>query len=260
MLTRIRRTVAQRRAAWPDSERRSAWLRSRYADAATTVFGARLLHVFGDSHAVVFREIARRGMLTRTWFDLAVIGGATALGLANPNSRTRALPRFERTIESIPRRRDLLFMLGEVDCGFLIWHRAESRGISPQRELDRSIRNYTRFLERLQEDGRTGILVAATPPPTILDGQDWGEVANLRREVKASLRDRTELTLEYNARLREWTSAHGCVFLDYEHEVLDARTGVVAEAFRNPNPRDHHLAPDPFCTVLAAHLRRVGFE
>jgi len=102
--------------------------------------------------------------------------------------------------------------------------------------------------------------VAATPPPTILDGQDWGQVANLRREVKASLRDRTELTLEYNARLREWTSAHGCAFLDYEHEVLDARTGVVAEAFRNPNPRDHHLAPDPFCTVLVAHLRRVGFE
>jgi hypothetical protein len=170
------------------------------------------------------------------------------------------LPLFERAIAAIPRRRPLLFMLGEVDCGFVIWHRAETRGISPQRELDRSIRNYTRFLERLQEDGRPGILVAAAPPPTILDGQDWGDVANLRREVKASLRDRTALTLEYNARLREWTAANGCVFLDYEREVVDAGTGVIAEAFRNPNPRDHHLAPEAFASVLAEELRGLGFK
>ena len=199
-------------------------------------------------------------MLPHTWIDLAVIGGATALGLANPNSRTRALPRFEHAIRSIPTGRPLLFMLGEVDCGFVIWHRAETRGIPVQRELDRSIRNYTRFLQRLQEDGRGRIVVAATPPPTIREGQDWGDVANLRREVKASLCDRTQLTLEYNARLRTWAAARGVAFLDYEREVLDAGTGVVAETFRNPNPRDHHLAPAPFGSVLAGHLRGLGFE
>jgi hypothetical protein len=260
LLTTIRHKVALRRAAWHDSDRRSAWLRSRFAGAATTLLGARLLHCFGDSHAVVFREIARRGMLPHTWIDLAMIGGATALGLANPNSRTRALPQFEGAIRALPTDRHLLFMLGEVDCGFVIWHRAETRGIAVSRELDRSVRNYTRFLTRLLEDGRTRIVVAATPPPTILDGQDWGEVANLRREVKASLQDRTELTLEYNARLREWSAANGCVFLDYERDVLDPRTGVVAEAFRNPNPRDHHLAPAAFGTVIAGHLRTLGFD
>jgi len=224
------------------------------------VLGTKILHCFGDSHASVFEEISRRRLLPRTWLDVEMIGGATALGLANPNSRTRALPIFEHAIGAIGRDRHLLFMLGEVDCGFVIWYRAERRGIPPERELERSIRNYTRFLDRLVADGRRRLIVTATPLPTILDGQDWGEVANLRREVKASLQDRTDLTLEYNARLREWTSARGIAFLDYEREIFDQSTGVVSEAFRNRNPRDHHLAPEAFAAVLARHLRALGFE
>jgi hypothetical protein len=247
-------------AEWTRSDQRRAWLRSRPADAATAVLRTRILHCFGDSHAVVFTDVAERRLLTRTWFDVELIGGATALGLANPNSRTRALPRFQEAIDAIPAGRHLLFMLGEVDCGFVIWYRAEQRGIPPARELDRSIRNYTRFLERLLEAGRSRIIVTATPPPTIRDDQDWGEVANLRREVKASLTDRTELTVEYNARLRDWCASRGVAFLDYEREVLDAETGTVAAAFRNPSPRDHHLAPGPFAEVVARRLRALGFE
>jgi hypothetical protein len=260
MLRTIRRRAAAARAAWAESERRRAWLRSRSADAAAAARRATILHCFGDSHATVFGEIERRRLLPRTWLDVEMIGGATALGLANPNSRTRALPRFEQSIGAIAPDRHLLFMLGEVDCGFVIWYRAEQRGIPPARELERSIRNYTRFLDRLLEAGRTRLIVAATPLPTILEGQDWGEVANLRREVKASLKARTDLTLEYNARLREWARSRECAFLDYEREVLDPSTSVVAEAFRNPNPRDHHLAPGPFAALLARRLRELGFE
>jgi len=185
-------------------------------------------------------------MLPHTVLDVAVIAGATAVGLANPNSRTRALPRFERIIRALPPRRPLLFMLGEVDCGFVIWYRAHRKRVSPIAELDRSLQHYTRFLERLLGAGRQRIVVAAAPPPTILDGQDWGEVANLRREVRTSLQDRTELTFEYNDRLREWTRREGCVFLDYEPDLIDASTGLVAARFLNPNPLDHHLAAGPF--------------
>ena len=258
-LARIR---GRRRTAvdsWLDSERRRNWIRGSIAGPLAALAGRHLLHVFGDSHAVVFREIARRGTLPHTSFDVAIVAGATAVGLANPNSRTRALARFDRIIRTLPERRPLLFMLGEVDCGFVIWWRAQRKRVSPGAELDRSLRHYMNFLERLLRNGRRRIVIAAAPPPTILDGQDWGEVANLRREVTASLRDRTDLTFEYNARLREWSRREGCSFLDYEAEVVDAHTGLVAARFRNPNPLDHHLAAAPFADVMARHLRGAGF-
>ena len=129
----------------------------------------------------------------------------------------------------------------------------------PATELERSLAHYTRFLEGLLRAGRE-IVVAAAPPPTILDGQDWGDVANLRREVKASLADRTRMTIEYNARLREWTSRHGCFFLDYEADVIDPITGIVAPHMRNPDPLDHHLAAGAFAAVVARHLKPAGFR
>jgi hypothetical protein len=247
------------RERWLDSERRRRWLRTQVAAPAAAVVGRQLVHCFGDSHAVVFREIARRGMLPHTSFDIAIVAGATALGLANPNSQTRALPQFEHVIQRLPRARPLLFMLGEVDCGFVIWWRAQTKRVKPRAELKRSLRNYVAFLERLLGDGRRRLLVAAAPPPTILDGQHWGEIANLRREVTASLTERTELTFEYNARLRDWTRREGCSFLDYEADIVDPSSGLVAVEFRHANPCDHHLAAGPFAGVMARHLRQAGF-
>jgi hypothetical protein len=258
-----RRIHARQRAAlatWNESAYRTSLLRSRAAHATSFVLGRRILHCFGDSHATVFRHVAQLGLLPRTSLDLVIISGATALGLANPNSKTRALPQFARVAATIPVQRPLLFMLGEVDCGFVIWHRSQVKGAAPEAELERSIGNYIAFLKGLAAAGHTRLVVAAAPPPTILDHQDWGEIANLRREVTASLSERTALTLQYNARLREWTRRHGYAFLDYEQDVLDARSGVVAEAFRNPDPCDHHLAPAPFAAVMERHLRAAGFD
>jgi hypothetical protein len=218
------------------------------------------LHCFGDSHAKVFTEIGDRRLLPATWLDVTIVSGATALGLANPRSQTRALPSFERVIAKIPRDRHLLFMLGEVDCGFVIWYRAQTRGLSPMTELDRSIGNYVGFMERLLAAGRTKLVIAAVPPPTILSGEDWGEVAHLRRVVKASLEERTDLTITYNARLHAWADAHRCAFLNYEPEVLDPVRGVVSSAYRNRDPLDHHLATEPFASLVARHLRGIGFE
>jgi hypothetical protein len=234
-------------------------IRTRLADLASSLKRKRILHCFGDSHVQVFAEIGNQRLLPRTWFEVEIVGGATALGLANPNSQTRALPIFEKVIRSIPKRRRLLFMLGEVDCGFVVWYLAQTRGSDPEEELDRSIGNYVRFVEQWLAEGRS-VIVAAAPPPTILDAQDWGEVANLRRVVTASLEQRTKLTTIYNARLREWARGNGCSFLDYESHVLDPTTGVVAQAYRNPNPLDHHLVGGPFARLLSEHLRAFGFS
>lgn len=219
-----------------------------------------ILHCFGDSHARVFSDIEREGLLPRTWFDVTVIGGATALGMANPNSRTQALPTFLRVIRNLPRHRPLVFLLGEVDCGYLIWYRARTRGTLPEVEMRASLFNYTSFLTRIIESGHNSVVLVAAPPPTILEGQDWGEVANLRREVRTSLGERTEMTRRYNRELADWSLRAGCCFIDYESEVLDQGTGIIREVYRSPDALDHHLAQGPFALLLANHFRDLGYS
>jgi hypothetical protein len=149
-------------------------------------------------------------------------------------------------------------MLGEVDCGFLIWYRAQKYRVSVEDQLDESFRNYAAFLDEIRERGRYQVIIAAVPPPTLLDGQVWGDVADARKEIHASLAERTELTKVYNERLRGWTQRTGRSFLDYEADVLDPSTGLVRSNLRNPDPLDHHLDPAKFARVLAVGLHRLG--
>jgi hypothetical protein len=207
---------------------------------------------------LVFKDLVKYRRLRRTWLDFLMIRGATAFGMANPNSRTNAFAEFRTVIQRLPRSRPLLFMLGEVDCGFLIWHRAQSTGVPVEEQMEASLRNYVQFLDGLLAEGRT-VMVAAVPLPTITDGRVFGEVANARKDVTASLAERTALTVRYNAALRSWCRDRGCVFLDYEAEMLDPATGLIREDLRHPDPQNHHAHPERFLELVARHLQDAGF-
>ena len=61
------------------------------------------------------------------------------------NSNTNALVAVRRSaLRTVPRDRRTLVMLGEVDCGFLIWHRAETKGASVERHARASPCSATR--------------------------------------------------------------------------------------------------------------------
>lgn len=231
-------------------------LRARAAQLA----GKQPLHCFGDSHVLVFKEIRRRRLLPKTWIDVVKVRGATALGMVNPNSQTHALPIFRSVISRLPTDRRLLFLLGEVDCGYLIWYRARRLNVPVEDQLRESLERYQTFLASLIDEGRRDLIVTGAPPPTILDDQPQGETADARREIEATLLERTALTLRYNSALREWCDSVGVRFLGYDDEVIDPATRVVREDLRNPNPLDAHLAVAPYATVLAAHLRSLGFS
>lgn len=96
--------------------------------------------------------------------------------------------------------------------------------------------------------------------PTIRDGQDWGEVADKRREVKASLRERIQLTLDYNKGLCLGAAVRGIPYIDITDDVLDPKTGEIREEFRNPDPRDHHLHYDRAAECWATRLNKALTE
>jgi hypothetical protein len=218
----------------------------------------------GDSHARVVWDAARLPDL-RAGVKMCLVRGATAQGLHNPNSRTNALRTFQQRCEQAPTWQTLVFLLGEVDCGFVIWYRAEKYGVPVESQLQLSIGSYVEFLDRQVQAGfRT--LVLSAPLPTIRDGQDWGEVANARREVKAGQRDRTKLTLEYNARLWSACTRIGADFLDVTTPTLDPGTELIRSDYLNPDPTDHHLHPRKYAelvgpaisSALGAHSPRTA--
>lgn len=218
------------------------------------------LHCVGDSHIRYFTWAANHRIWFNTRFSFFQVPGATAMGMANPNSRTNALNSFSEYLAQAGRRECLLFSLGEVDCGFVIWYRARKYGESVQEQLARSFGNYVDFVDGVVRRYGARIIISSVPLPTIRDGQDWGEVANLRKEVKASLKERTRLTLIYNDMLKSYCTRAGHHFLDYTSPTMDLQTGVVAERFLERNPLDHHLDSASVAPLIVKELEAAGFS
>ena len=210
--------------------------------------------VVGDSHALVFDELRARRLLPGVWLDVVSVGGATALGLANPNSTTNAVAIFSDVLRRTPASRPTIFMLGEVDCGFLIWYRSTTRGSTVDDEFQQSLERYTAFLDEARDAGRRSIIVLSVAPPTVPDYSVWVGLENARRDVTASIEARTELTRAYNRELGLWAVANSAEFIDLDTDLIDPSTGLLDERFRNPDPYDHHLAPIPFAALLAERL------
>lgn len=218
------------------------------------------VYCFGDSHTRVFKYIQTRRMLKQTTLHVTEVMGATCLGMANLNSKTDALRIFQSSISTIPKTEYLLFMLGEVDCGFVIWYRAEKYGMSVDEQLIKSLTHYTEFLKGLQKNGYNQIIVCTPHPPTIKDGLDWGKVAHMRRSVTATQRERTDLTFRFNFALRKFCSETGMYLLDTENDFINPLTQLVNDKYKNRNIRDHHLEGSSIAPIYIQKLHEFGFQ
>jgi hypothetical protein len=232
-------------------------LRERLIDAA---FNSRVLarlrrreHVLciGDSHVRVMGEVDLPG----AWFLAMPLDGATASGIMNPQSKTSSLERFDARLARGRPWQHVLVQLGEVDCGFLIWHRARRLGLSVDEQLQVTIDAYAQFIERVAAAGFRRVVVLSVPLPTIGDDpEQWGEIANMRKTVSVSQADRTALTLRFNAALQRRCEHLGVDFVDVTSGHLDAATGLVDARFVRATHHDHHLADEPFARLIARQL------
>jgi len=213
--------------------------------------------LLGDSHTRAMEAAALLPPLAPFHIRCRRVPGATAIGMRNPNSMTDALGIFQRALDKRGPEVAIVVQIGEVDCGFVIWYRAAKYGVSVEAELEASVAALFGFVDANRAAGRSRWVVTGAVPPTIGDGQSWGEVANARREVTASLAERTELTLRYNAMLAAAAAARGIAYVEITRDVLDPATGVVDPAFLNPDPTDHHLHPEKAARLWADRLAPV---
>ena len=193
------------------------------------------------------------------WFQVEALGGATASGILNPNSTTGSLATFSKRLSRAKPWQEVLLQLGEVDCGFLIWHRAQRKGLSVDEQLATTLDSYGSFIERVAGMGFARVTVLSVPLPTISDlRSEWtGQVANQRRQVTATKAERTALTLRFNLELAERCASLGVMFVDVTSGQLDPSTGLIDPGFLRKNNRNHHLAQGPYSRLISEELARA---
>jgi hypothetical protein len=245
-----RKLRAQRKHA---RTRATDWLFNRRLLAMTM----RREHVLciGDSHIDVFRFVH----VPHVWFRARMVVGATASGLLNSGSVTRARAVILVRLASAKHWQRLLLQLGEVDCGYVIWDRAARHGLSVDEQLALTVESYRVFLEEIQAMQFRDICVLSAPLPTIddLPNQWQGSVANKRKTVTATQSERTELTIRFNAELRRQCESLQIVFVDVTSGHRDDATGMIAPQFLKDSRRDHHLAKEPYAALISRELQRA---
>ena len=124
-----------------------------------------ILYCIGDSHNELFEYIQKENLIPTT-IRCVTVQGATIFGLANPNSKTNALPIFKKELLNAPPHSNLTIILGEIDCGFLIWLRSQKNGTRLEDEMNESIRRYKDFLLWIKSLNLNKIIVVSVPPQT----------------------------------------------------------------------------------------------
>ena len=207
--------------------------------------------VLGDSHANVFTHKDIQSFFANYSFYVVAVGGATVSGLQNPNSKTQALPIFMRRIKK-SKAKTIIILLGEVDTGFVIWYRAEKHQAPVDEMLGSALRNYQNLLEQLSKTHR--IICISTPLPTIRDGQNWGQIANTRKDIKATQLQRTKLTIQFNSHMQSFCQEIGITYLNFDNISIN-KNGVVDTKLINKNDADHHYNQDVYASMIINELK-----
>jgi hypothetical protein len=206
--------------------------------------------VLGDSHAQVFTHKLFGKVFPEYFFNIVKVDGATVSGLDNPNSRSQTLPIFKEAIKH-SKASTAIVLLGEVDVGFVIWYKAERDNIGIRETMGHVIQNYMQLLADLST--RFKVICISTPLPTIQDGNDWGGVANLRKVVKASQIQRTQLTLSFNRSIQNYCQQIAVSYIMLDEESL-GEDGLVKRDLLNSDTNNHHYNIDKYAALIIKHM------
>lgn len=218
---------------------------------------AQTIHIVSDSHGLVFSNIEKRFLK----LNLCTVHGATLTGLSNPNSKTKALPKFKKYINSKIRKNDFVFVqLGEVDCGFVLWHQAEkNNGLI---KLDRVISNYENLVNLILSKNKNSqrIILMSSILPTIGDGEVFGEVSNLRKEIKASQIERTKLSLNLNKEIKKISFRYNCIFLDLDKYCYNPKSETIFEELKHKDKGNHHLDEKKLIQIIKQEIYNLNLK
>lgn len=201
----------------------------------------------GDSHSMVFERFPSITSVS--------VAGATNMGLKNPHSQTNAFNIFDDFLSKNLKNDDtILFFMGEVDCGFVIWYRKDKYNETLESQMNESLTNYFEFILKYKNLSKKIVVFDVVPPTIGDDRKGKGDVENLRLSITATQKERTDLTIKYNSEIEKFCNLNGFTYIPFTKELL-GENGIVKNEFKNKNPNDHHLDGDKLSNILTKKMK-----
>lgn len=192
--------------------------------------------ILGDSHSMVMGNLKDGNEYVSSFAF-----GATAYGLLNKDSISAANEKFTDAVLNKSEGIDFaMILVGEVDCNFHIWWRSIVSSTSIDEIFEKTIENYTKFLETTLESkiGKERIVVIGPQLPKIVD---YMALESKGRLIPTSLSERTELTKRFCRRLEMECVSRGYLYFDTIDETIDPSTGCLSEPLLMSNKENIHI-------------------
>jgi len=201
----------------------------------------------GDSHIRIFNH----QLLKKGWsksFRVKYIPGATAYGIGNGDSQTRAYVRFKEELERYDYR-EIIVNLGEVDVSYALWRIVLARNEDIDTLIRRSVERYTRFLQEVSTYGK--VYVLSVPIPTVKDGVICEDSKmKVRDDIGIAYEERVDAALKFNNILASWCASQSDIeFVNTAPYVL-TREKRVRNIFMPPDKCDHHYRRWSYALLL----------
>jgi hypothetical protein len=218
--------------------------------------GGRRILVLGDSHCGVFEYGFDHGLLDPHWLNCEIVGGATAYGLNNDQSATGAWQKYVAALKRYPRFDFVVIVLGECDCSYALWKKAEKLQVLPSVLIEHSMQGIRRLVALVKNRRQVrNIILVGSILPTIEDAMAKAQAIVVRREVAATQQERTRLVLDYNLALSQLAREMGVGYFDLTAQTIDQQTGLLDRRF-SAAPDDHHVSHPATGLLWATALRQ----
>ena len=136
-------------------------------------------------------------------------------------------------------------MVGEIDCGSLIWTESMKKKTTIDHQLSVSTGNLFEFIKKyvLDHFDSNKIVICGSILPTIADDVKWGNSRNIRKGTNASQSDKTKLTIEFNNILKEFSISNNINYIDITDDII-SDSGLIDSVYLDDNELEHHLPND----------------
>jgi hypothetical protein len=171
--------------------------------------------VLGDSRVDFFARTNH--VLQSRAFDTCLVRDASASGITDLNSKTRALDMFRQKLESVSSAEydAVVVMIGAVDLACGIWRRAARFGTPVEEQMQLSADNLFGFVEEVSAVFPPERIVVVGPESPGSDSSvELYEYWNSVDEQHPSMQQRTKMALGFSRLLRAMSNTRGYKYFD----------------------------------------------
>jgi len=212
----------------------------------------------GDSHIRVFEHPLFRFIFPKIEFKIVYVPGASASGIHNVNSLTRAYTIFKEALEK-GGYDEIIVTLGEVDAAYAVWKRSEAHKVDVQAILEDIVGKYQEFILSLCAYAPTTVISA--PLQTISDCRGCDdETSKIRSSIDVTIEERILLSLDFNHQIHFFCTEQKIDFLDFDSWALNKHGMVQSWLINRQNPCDHHYRRWVYAFLIILKMKLKGLH